>query len=125
MTRTEINGYRKRLESWRQRLAGELPDLQRQAFRPTGGEAAGGISDVPLHPADLSNDAQEEEVALGLVGNEGQILGEVDAALARIDAGQFGLCAKCGAAIARERLHALPYARFCFRCEQQEEKTGP
>ncbi len=43
-------------------------------------------------------------------------LAEIDAALARIDAGRYGRCEVCGAAIAPERLQARPAARRCVRC---------
>lgn len=43
-------------------------------------------------------------------------LGEVDAALSRLDAGTYGLCERCGSAIGPDRLDALPAARLCIRC---------
>ena len=41
---------------------------------------------------------------------------EVKLALSRIDAGKYGVCAKCGSSIAKERLKALPYATKCVNC---------
>lgn len=41
---------------------------------------------------------------------------EVDAALARVDAGTYGVCEGCGQAIGAARLEALPAARRCIRC---------
>lgn len=46
---------------------------------------------------------------------------EIQAALARIDAGTFGRCARCGEEIARARLDALPTARRCAACQEDEE----
>jgi DnaK suppressor protein len=43
-------------------------------------------------------------------------LAETDAALDRIDRGRFGRCEICGGAIGRQRLLALPAARFCIEC---------
>ncbi len=43
-------------------------------------------------------------------------LAEVDAALARVDAGTYGACDRCGAPIGAARLDALPAARLCIRC---------
>jgi RNA polymerase-binding protein DksA len=40
----------------------------------------------------------------------------VEAALARIDAGTFGKCTRCGKPIAPERLDALPWAEHCIEC---------
>jgi RNA polymerase-binding transcription factor DksA len=62
----------------------------------------------------VSADNYEEEVALGLLGNEAQLLREVYDALARIEQGTFGRCEECGKEIPRERLEALPYARYCL-----------
>ena len=41
---------------------------------------------------------------------------EVDAALARVDAGTYGVCEACGRAIGAARLEALPAARRCIGC---------
>jgi RNA polymerase-binding transcription factor DksA len=43
-------------------------------------------------------------------------LGKVNAALARADAGRFGLCVSCGEPIDRDRLRALPWAAHCLAC---------
>jgi RNA polymerase-binding transcription factor DksA len=43
-------------------------------------------------------------------------IGEIDAALARIDAGTYGACVHCGAAIPVERLQMRPFAAACVAC---------
>ncbi|BCJ48365.1 hypothetical protein GCM10010168_77090 [Actinoplanes ianthinogenes] len=43
-------------------------------------------------------------------------IAEVDDALARCDAGTYGICEGCGRPIAAERLAARPFARFCITC---------
>jgi RNA polymerase-binding transcription factor DksA len=43
---------------------------------------------------------------------------EIDAALARIDAGTYGTCVHCGAAIPPERLEFRPFAAACVACQQ-------
>ncbi len=43
-------------------------------------------------------------------------LAEVDAALARLDAGTYGACERCGRQIATDRLAARPTARQCIDC---------
>lgn len=40
----------------------------------------------------------------------------IEAALARIDAGEFGYCVNCGAPIAKARLDILPHAPRCAKC---------
>jgi RNA polymerase-binding transcription factor DksA len=51
--------------------------------------------------------------------SEEQILGEATAALERLAAGTFGTCEKCGRAITKSRLDALPYARACTSCARR------
>ena len=61
----------------------------------------------------------EEEVNLGLLENEAELLEEVNDALDRIERGTFGRCENCERDISRERVEALPYARYCMRCARQ------
>ena len=43
-------------------------------------------------------------------------LREIDAALARLDAGDYGTCERCGRPISAGRLEARPTARTCIDC---------
>jgi RNA polymerase-binding transcription factor DksA len=43
----------------------------------------------------------------------------VEQALARMDAGTYGLCERCGQPIDEERLDALPAVRLCLNCKRQ------
>ena len=45
-----------------------------------------------------------------------QHLVEVDAALARLDDGTYGVCERCGGPVAPGRLEARPTARTCITC---------
>src|SRR3954471_18357995 len=54
-----------------------------------------------------------------LVGTLRETLLEVDAALAKIEAGTYGRCESCGEQIAEARLEAKPAARFCIACASQ------
>jgi RNA polymerase-binding transcription factor DksA len=48
-------------------------------------------------------------------------LAEVDAALARVEAGTYGVCEGCGSPVGDARLEALPAARLCIRCAARGE----
>ena len=48
---------------------------------------------------------------------------QVDAALARIDAGEYGICRDCEQEIDPRRLAALPYALLCTECATRRERT--
>jgi DnaK suppressor protein len=44
------------------------------------------------------------------------MLEDVEAALARLDEGTYGICARCGAVIPEERLEARPWTTLCVSC---------
>jgi RNA polymerase-binding transcription factor DksA len=114
MTQSEIRHYRRWLLAFKRRLGADLTALEAEALHPTGGEASGGFSDVPTHPADLGTDAYEEEIDLSLLEKKDHILLEINDALERMEQGTFGRCEECGQDIPSKRLEALPYARYCL-----------
>ena len=73
----------------------------------------------------LGTDNYERENTLRLLANEGQLLGEITAALERLDKGTFGRCEECGGPIQpRERLRELPYTRYCVECARKVEQSA-
>ena len=46
---------------------------------------------------------------------------QIDAAIQRIDAGEYGICRDCGQDIDLRRLGALPYALLCTECAARRE----
>jgi RNA polymerase-binding transcription factor DksA len=124
MTEAELKRYGERLRALRIQLGGEIAELEDEAFRPLGGQSSGNLSDLPLHPADVASDVQEEDMTLDLIANQGRTLAEVDAALERVKQGTFGACEGCGQQIRRERLDAIPYTRYCIRCAQESEASS-
>ncbi|MGE0821886.1 MAG: TraR/DksA family transcriptional regulator [Candidatus Binatia bacterium] len=63
-------------------------------------------------------DRENDEVLERLEDSGREEISLIQAALARIDAGAYGICTACGAEIASERLSALPYATTCISCAQ-------
>ena len=58
----------------------------------------------------------EREVADASAGRARDAIEDIDAALARMDGGSYGLCQPCGLRIPVERLEVIPHARFCVPC---------
>jgi RNA polymerase-binding protein DksA len=121
MTKAELDDFRRRLLALKQRVGGDLSELEEEVLRPAGGESAGSLSDVPVHPADLGTENFQQELDLALVENEEQLLADINDALARIENGTYGRCENCHRPIPRERLEAVPYARYCLRCAKRLE----
>ena len=124
MTEKQKQAYRQQLRELGARLRGEVSGLRESAMRGIGGEASGNLSNTPLHLADLGSEAFEQEVTVGLLQNEQQLLAAITAAQQRLDAGTFGRCEQCGKDIPEERLKAVPYASRCVSCQAKVENGG-
>jgi len=105
---------RERLENQRQ----EILDMYKQDIRAGQESADDGTEDI----VDRANNAYNRELMFSLSDSERQMVLQIEAALARMDAGAYGRCANCGNAIAARRLEAVPYARFCIDCQELAEK---
>ncbi len=78
--------------------------------------------DQPLN-ADSSEQAIEVEndQVLDALGNAARLeVEKIRQAISRIDAGTYGICQGCGEAIKSERLAAVPFAKYCISCEQNQ-----
>ena len=64
----------------------------------------------------------ERERTMSLARNARQTIVQIERALARMDAGTYGLCVNCGEAISHERLEALPQAVDCLDCRRKAER---
>jgi RNA polymerase-binding transcription factor DksA len=72
--------------------------------------------------ADVATDNYDREFGLGLASNEQKVVWEIDEAIGRINEKTFGSCQGCEKKIAKKRLQAIPYTRFCVACQEKEEQ---
>jgi DnaK suppressor protein len=91
----------------RARLLDEIGETIVAPGQMTYGSQAAAASQVFAQQRDLAlRDRAESQLTL------------VDDALARLDAGSFGRCVRCGRPIAPDRLEALPWAARCIDCQR-------
>lgn len=95
-------------------LEQERDDLRRQLAELGFGDA-GGLEYDPNF-ADSSQVTAERGEAEVLATKLRETLAEVEAALAKLEAGTYGSCENCGKPIQPARLEAFPSARFCIDC---------
>ena len=95
------------LEEERQSLGAKLAEL---GFGENGG------LDYDQNFADSSQVTAERGEAEALAKSLRETLSEVEHALAKFEAGSYGVCESCGQPIAPARLEAKPAARFCINC---------
>jgi RNA polymerase-binding transcription factor DksA len=104
----QFDDVRKRLtqrqEELRRRVRRVDADLRRESDPLLG--------DFADQAVQRANDA-----VLGAIGLTAEDeLRHIDAALARIGAGRYDVCVKCGGRIAADRLRAVPYTDLCASC---------
>jgi DnaK suppressor protein len=73
-------------------------------------------------PADMAANAYTKELLISMSANDRKLLGLIDEALARIESGEYGECVNCGEPVAEKRLEAVPWARYCLKCQDLQER---
>jgi DnaK suppressor protein len=107
------------LDRFRSTLESERARLLHASLLDETGDLAIGSGD---HLADSASETFLRELDGGLEENAGHLLNEIEAALARIDDGTYGLCTRCGRPIDPERLEAVPYATLCIEDKRAQER---
>lgn len=115
MIKSMLNSFRKTLEDRQTELGNNNRDREILAIQTSSDEM------------DRIQYASERDYAVDKLERNSSRLGEVRAALLRIDAGTFGSCVECGEDINRKRLAAVPWAPLCIVCQDaadREQKTS-
>ena len=109
-----MHAARSRLEAERDRTLRRLADLTSDFEGVVAASRDTNADDE--HDPEGATIAFERSQVAALVRQARHDLAEVDAALARVDAGTYGVCGRCGRPIAEGRLEARPAARLCIGC---------
>jgi RNA polymerase-binding transcription factor DksA len=102
------------MQTARRKLQRRRDDLLRLWTRHAEGAADLGTS--PTGPRESAAGGDALQVIERLRQTERRELAEIDAALARIERGDYGRCPSCEGPIAQARLRVLPEARVCLAC---------
>ncbi|MDE3180881.1 MAG: TraR/DksA family transcriptional regulator [Acidobacteriota bacterium] len=62
--------------------------------------------------------AAEQDLSARTADLRSKVLKEIDRALERVAGGHYGVCEGCSQEIAPARLKAIPWARYCVRCQE-------
>ena len=108
-----VDGLRVQLEEQQVNLRREILE---QGADPDADEAAF-VDDAGF--SDRSHSTEERSRLISVVKALRSNLRDVDRALAKMDAGTYGTCERCGKPIGPERLEALPWAMLCIDCKQK------
>ena len=110
----DLKAMRRQLQAKRQ----EVLEGVSRAREMGSVETESGAPDI----ADRATSAFQREFSFSLSENEGKMLRMIDEAIARLENGRFGLCVHCEQPIERQRLQAVPWARHCIACQEQQDR---
>lgn len=100
------------LAELRSRLAQRRAELETQLRQDDEQSSLGGDADIVGDEGDASVDLQEADVEASAADDLRADLADVVHALAKMNAGTYGLCERCGRPIPLARLRAIPEARY-------------
>jgi len=112
MTSELHDRLRKELEEER---AGAIEELRSYGADPYS-DRVDRLAGIDDNFADSAAATAERSEILAFVDKARERLVEVDAALAAMDAGTYGICADCGQPIPEPRLEARPSSVRCVAC---------
>lgn len=119
----DLAAFRQLLQDIRARLRGDLDQMTHEALRGSNSEDSN-LQNAPIHLDDVGSENYDQEFTLSLIENEQETLEQIHDALRKIDAGSYGRCEECEGPIAKPRLQALPYTRYCINCAREMESRG-
>jgi RNA polymerase-binding protein DksA len=114
-----LENYKKLLFTIKEKVRDDIRQMSTNGKTST--TDAGDVSGHALHMADVATDMYDREFNLGLASNDRELLHKIDAALVRIQDGDFGLCLECHKTIPAARLKAIPYTETCLKCQEKIE----
>ena len=114
MDKRKTKSYRDRLLARRESLFSQVTEAE-MSSRERDLEAT-------QDPADMAANAYTKELLISMSANDRKLLQLIDEALGRVEAGEYGECANCGEPVAEKRLDAVPWTRYCLKCQDLQER---
>ena len=111
MTQTELDKYKAMLEARKVELSAGLRNREDIAIEKT----PDALYEVQL--------AGERELAIRNLDRESNLLRNVKGALARVADGSYGICLHCDEEIKPKRLDAVPWTKYCIRCQEAADRN--
>jgi DnaK suppressor protein len=79
------------------------------------------VGNVILDTGDQSVKNHETDVDLTLLEMNNRLFKEIEEAIRKLKENRYGICEECGAEISAGRLKAVPFAKYCVACKEQQE----
>ena len=112
---------KKRLDYYKKKLVARREELMKTIAR-TEEEGRQADDDPTVDLADKAANSYTKEFLFGMTNTDRVILNQIEAALKRINADDYGVCANCQEELQQKRLEAVPWAKHCISCQEKDEK---
>src|SRR5262249_19286986 len=113
------------------RLTAERERFERDIFERTQGSEVVLPVDPLADSGSMASEQPDDAEALSdsernpaILRNSQVLLDQVNQALARLDAGTYGICVRCGKEINPRRLEALSYVTLCIDCQSAIDRRS-
>ena len=114
--------YYNMLVELRDRHCAGVQSRSQEVMKRSAKDDAGDLSSYGQHLADAGSGSFERDLAYNMISSQTEILGEIDAAIARIKNGTYGICEVTGKPIPEARLNAIPFARYTLEGQKIHEQ---
>ncbi len=111
------------LEQAKERLLKMRREVMKEVQESSAAAREMGQGDVP-DIGDMSSNTYHRDVLLNLSETHRQKIRDIDAALDRLDTGEYGICMRCEEEISPKRMEVRPFSRYCIDCKTDVEKFG-
>jgi len=118
MTKTTKNGPKAKYAAYQKTLERKVEEVRNSMSAQKAAQVVARL-DIPSDEGDLSQQSHEEWIFLNRNTIDMKLLREISGALHRIETEQYGICMQCEEPISAKRLDALPWARYCVKCQEQ------
>src|SRR5260370_35955507 len=112
---------KKRLDYYKKKLLVRREELMKTIAR-TEEEGRQADDDPTVDLADKAANSYTKEFLFGMTNTDRTILNMIDAALNRIQANEYGVCANCQEEMQQKRLEAVAGAKHCIACQGKMEQ---
>jgi DnaK suppressor protein len=113
---------KKDLKRFRNILVEKKDEILKNAKKTLNEDMTLDVDDLP-DEMDLASSEYLQSFQFRLRGREKTFLKKIDHALAKIEAGTFGICEDCEEPISVKRLEARPETTLCIRCKEDQERN--
>jgi len=113
MNEMQLEYFRRKLEMWKKSLLSQAEDTLEDLRQ-------GGLN----QPDDVDRASLETDKALDLRTKDRarKLISKINAALKRIEDGEYGYCEETGEPIGIDRLEARPVATLCLEAQERHER---